>query len=97
MSAADACRVIQLTGPSGAGSTTQQGGKGSGAWLGKIIVGQAAASSVVTVYEGQDATGIIRATIDASAIRDLHIEAVFLNGFFITVTGGAAKVTVTFA
>lgn len=78
----------------GTSGTILQGGANSGALLHEILVGTGVASSVVTVYDGQDTSGAVRAVIDASASGRWPFHgAWFKNGCYITVTGGAAKVT----
>ncbi len=73
----------------------------SALWSGKprlytITVGTAAASAVVTVYDGTTASGEIKALIDASALKVCRFYGAILpRGLFVTLTGGNAKVTVS--
>jgi hypothetical protein len=80
-----------------ANDTYTAGGAGNPADLLAIVVGTAAASAVVTVYNGSSTSGAVMATIDASAINffefgddGMHCPA----GLFVKLTGGNAKVTV---
>lgn len=73
------------------------GGTGTGANLHRINVNTAAASAVVTVYDGQSASApaVKKATIDASAKGFYDFAgAWFKNGIFCVLSGGNADVTV---
>lgn len=68
---------------------------GANARLISINVGTAAASAVVTVYNGTSTSDPVVDTIDASAVKDLDFHSVRLSGgLFVKLTGGNAKVTV---
>lgn len=68
----------------------------AGARLHGITVGTAAASAVVTVYDGTSTAGQVLALIDAAAVKDLcFYGARFPAGLFVKLTAGNAKVTVT--
>lgn len=70
---------------------------GTPADLLRIIVGTAAASSVVTVYNGTSTSGEVKATIDAATINffDFGEEGIHCPaGLFVKLTAGNAKVTV---
>lgn len=76
-------------------TTTQIGSAGSGAYLHEILVGTAAASAVITVYDGAAATGAVRAVIDASAVGRYPFHgAWFKDGAYVVTSGGNAKVTI---
>lgn len=72
---------------------------GQGATLEAINVGTAAASSVVTVYNGTTTSDPVVAVIDSSAINCFQFgdDGIFLpKGLFVKLTAGNAKVTVTY-
>jgi len=71
------------------------GGANSWTHLGYINVGTSAASAVLTVYDGQSASGTVVATIDCSALGRYEFDAVCKNGVFCVLSGGNAKVTVS--
>lgn len=76
-------------------TTVAIGGLNSGTRVWDVIVGTAAASAVVTLYDGQDNTGVVKAVIDASAAKSVCLRgALFKNGCAVVQTGGSAKVTV---
>ncbi len=70
------------------------GGLNSWTFLKRIVIGTGAASAVVTVYDGQSASGTVIATIDASAKGFYDFECVCKNGVFVALTGGNADTTV---
>ena len=73
------------------------GDKGSGANLHSVIVGTGAASAVVTVYSGQDNTGSVVSTIDATAFRYADFKGSWLSqGLYVTLAGGNADVSVNY-
>jgi hypothetical protein len=62
-----------------------------------INVSTAAASAVVTVYEGDSTSGTVKDTIDAASKGTTHYYgALFRNGLFVKLTGGNAKVSVVY-
>lgn len=63
--------------------------------LGYINVSTAAASAVVTIYEGASTSDPVRGIIDASSLGRYEYDCAFGAGLFIKLTGGNAKVTVT--
>jgi hypothetical protein len=63
--------------------------------LAHINVGTAAASAVLTVYDGQSASGSVVASIDCSAVGRYEFDAVLKNGLFCVLSGGNARVTVS--
>lgn len=72
------------------------GGVNSFTTLGNVEVTTAAASAVVTIYDGQDANGTVKAVIDASAKGHYEFDADFKNGIFAVVSGSsAASITLT--
>lgn len=80
-----------------ANDTFTAGAAGNPAALLAIVVGTAAASAVVTVYNGSSTSDPVVATIDASAINFFEFgdEGIQLpKGCFVKLTGGNAKVTV---
>lgn len=85
--------VIEVDGTSG---TLALGGPGVAVLLNDVIVGTGAASAVCTVYKGTSASGTKIATIDATAANMFEIDTTVLGGVFVTVTGGAAKCSISF-
>lgn len=78
-----------------AGNLGPLGGAGTGANLHRVNINTGAASAVVTVYDGQSASGVKKATIDASAKGFYDFAgAWFKNGIFCVLSGGNADVTV---
>lgn len=70
------------------------GSKTVGAYLHKVIVGTGTATSVVTVYDGQDSNGTVVAVIDAGSAREVDFKGAWLkSGCYIQMTTAAAKVT----
>lgn len=70
---------------------------GTSVTLVAINVNTGAASAVLTVYDGVDATGTVVATIDASAKGSYWFGGVRLPaGLCVVLSGGTADVTVTF-
>lgn len=69
---------------------------GEDAQLLSITVGTAAASAVITVYDGTSTSGEVRALIDGNVV-DSHpfYGSRFGRGLFVKLTGGNAKVSVT--
>jgi len=68
---------------------------GKEAHLDKINVSTAAASAVVTVYNGSSTSDPVVDTIDASSKSTSHYAGCrFPNGLFVKLTGGNAKVSV---
>lgn len=68
---------------------------GDRARLHAVIIGDGAASAVVTVYNGDAATDPTVAVIDASSDREVLFHGVDLPaGLFVKLTGGNAKTTV---
>lgn len=68
---------------------------GAHARLWAIVVGTAAASAVVTVYNGTSTSDPVMATIDAAAAKDVYFLGVRCPaGLFVKLTAGNAKVTV---
>jgi hypothetical protein len=68
---------------------------GKGALLYSVIVGTAAASAVVTIYNGVDTTGQVLGVIDASAVGNYNYwDMRCPNGLFVKQAGGSALVTV---
>ncbi len=66
------------------------------ACLERIVVGTAAASAVVTVYNGTSASGEVKAVITAAAIGNFaFLGARFPRGLFVALSAGNAKVTVS--
>lgn len=64
-----------------------------------IVVNTAAASAVVTVFNGANATNVTSsldkvATIDASATGNFFYGSVCRNGLTVTLSGGNADVTI---
>ncbi len=60
-----------------------------------VTVGTAAASAVVTVYNGTATTDEVKAVIDASAVGQYRFYgARFPNGLYVQLTAGNAKVSV---
>lgn len=87
-------RAEQVVGTTG---TLTKGAAGSGAFLDRIVIGKNAASAVVTVYNGTSTSGEEIAQIDASAataIGTYEFCCYLENGLHVTVTGGAAEITV---
>lgn len=80
---------------SAAGNLGPIGGRNSWTHLGTINVCTAAASAVFTVFDGQNASGTVVATIDASALGRYEFNAVCRDGVFCVLSGGGAKVTVS--
>lgn len=71
---------------------------GAQAQLFAINVSTAAASAVVTVYNGVDTSGAVFDTIDASSKGTSHYYgARFPKGLFVKLTAGNAKVSVVAA
>lgn len=72
-------------------------GAGTSVTLIAVNVGTGAVSGVLTIYDGQDATGTVVATIDASAKGSYWFGGVRLPaGLYVALSGGNADVTVTF-
>lgn len=68
---------------------------GRGAKLHSIVVGTAAASATVTVYDGLSTSGKVRALIDGNVVEShLFGGAIFPEGIHVVLAGGNAKVTV---
>lgn len=84
--------LVEVDGTSG---TLQVGGPGVAVILRSINIGTGAASGVVTVRKGTS-TGTVVATIDATAARQHIFDTSLLGGLYVAVTGGAAKVTVSY-
>lgn len=61
-----------------------------------VVVGVGAASGVVKVYDGTDATGTQILQLTATAAIHVELDAVCKTGCFVDVSGGAAIVTVTY-
>lgn len=78
-----------------AAGDAKTGGAGSGAILHNIVINKAAASAVVTVYNGTSTTGTKIATIDASvaATGTLNYDVYCPNGVYLVMTGGNADIT----
>lgn len=73
------------------------GGPGVAVYLNTVTVGTGAASGVCTVYKGVGAGGTVIGTLDAvTASNFMEFETSVLGGVYVTVTGGAAKCTVTY-
>lgn len=73
------------------------GGKGSFARLGNVEVTTSAAAAVITIYDGQDATGTVVAVIDASVKGHYAFDCLLKNGIFAVVSGSsAAHATLTY-
>lgn len=73
------------------------GGNGSFAKLGNVEVTTSAASAVVTIYDGQSATGVVIAIIDASAKGHFQFNCLCKNGIFAVMSGSSsAQVTLTY-
>ena len=88
-----AVRVVGTAGTFLVGSATE------GACLKAIVVNKFTASGVCTVYDGQDATGTVIATIDCSTIAaqgTYEYDCYLPTGLYVAVTGGAAEVTVIY-
>ena len=67
----------------------------AGTRLHSIVVGTAAASATVTVYNGQSTSGTVRALIDGNANNThLFCGARFPAGVHVVLAGGNAKVSV---
>jgi len=60
------------------------------------VRGLGAASGVVKVYDGTDATGTQILQLTATAAIHVELDAVCKTGCFVDVSGGAAIVTVTY-
>lgn len=74
------------------------GGTGSDSELWSINVSTAAASAVVTVYQGTSTSGTVVDTIDAASKGTTHYYgAQFPNGLFVKLTAGNAKVSVVYS
>lgn len=93
-----ACRAYEVVGTSG---TLTLGSAGVSVFLDNVVVGTGVASGIVTIYEGNGTTsgapngsGRKIAEIDASATGFYDFDATCLGGIYVTVTGGASKVTV---
>lgn len=84
--------LVEVDGTSG---TLQLGGPGVAVYLRNINIGTGAASGVVTVRKGTS-TGTIIATVDGTAARQHIFDTTVLGGVYVAVTGGAAKVTVSY-
>jgi hypothetical protein len=68
---------------------------GKGALLYSVIVGTAAASAVITIYNGTSSSGQVLGVIDASAVGNYNYwDMRCPNGLFVLQTGGSALVTV---
>jgi|GEM_PF-4125591 len=77
--------------------TGNMGPVGAGVTLDNVIVGTGAVSGVLTIYDGQDATtGDVVAVIDATAFRYIDFDVFLSKGLFAVISGGAAKVTLTY-
>jgi hypothetical protein len=64
-----------------------------------VVVGTAAAGSVVTVFDGVNTTttGLpVVATIDASATGNFFFGCICRSGITVTMSGGTAKITTIF-
>lgn len=61
-----------------------------------VSVGVGAASAVVKIYDGTDATGTQIAEFTATAAVNHVVDAVCKTGCFVDVSAGAAKVTVVY-
>ena len=72
------------------------GGLSSWTYLERIVVGTGAASAVVSVYDGQSASGTKIATIDASAKGYYDFECVCKDGLTVVLSGGNADITVIY-
>jgi hypothetical protein len=70
------------------------GGTGSFTHLGRVVVGTGVASAVLTVYDGQSASGTVVSVIDASAKGYYEFDAALKDGVFAVLSGGNADVTV---
>ncbi len=71
------------------------GGLGTATYLNKVVVGTGAASAVLTIYDGQSASGVVIAVIDASAKGSYLFECNTKDGLFAVLSGGNADVTIT--
>lgn len=73
------------------------GGSNSGCFLHKIVVGKATSTAVITVYDGQDNTGTVVATIDGGTLATHHFDGAWLkNGLYVAQTTAAADVSVVY-
>jgi hypothetical protein len=61
-----------------------------------VIVNTAAASAVVTVYDGTSSGAPAIATIDASATGNFFYNCACINGLTVVTSGGNANVTVIY-
>lgn len=62
--------------------------------LGSVNVNTGAPAAVLKIYDGQDATGTLYATIDASTKSSQFFGVQFANGIFLDLSGGAADCTI---
>lgn len=73
------------------------GAAGAEVCLFDVNVGTSAASAVLTLYDGTGTGGVVKAVIDASAKGTYHFSGLrFPAGLYADLTGGNAKVTVTY-
>lgn len=72
-------------------------GAGGGAILHNVVVNKAAASAVLTIYDGTSTTGTKVATIDASvaATGTLNYDILCPKGVYAVMTGGNADMTLS--
>lgn len=60
-----------------------------------LVVGTLAASSVITIYDGQSASGVVRAIIAGTTEKSVDLFGMRAGaGWHIVLSGGNAKVTV---
>jgi hypothetical protein len=89
--------MSRLVNIAAAGNLGPLGKAGSGAQILSITVNKGTATSILTIYDGQDNTGTVRGVIDCAAVRQiLYHGAWFKNGFFAVMATANSDVTVEF-
>jgi hypothetical protein len=80
-----------------AGNLGPIGAAGAGATINSITVNKGTATSILTIYDGQDNTGTVLGVIDCASARQILFHgAWFKNGFFAVMATANSDVTVEF-
>lgn len=64
--------------------------------LNRVVVGTGAASAVLTVYDGTSTSDPVVAAVNAAAIDNADFGGLGLSNMHVALTGGNAKVTITY-
>lgn len=78
-------------------SNKQLGAAGGNTLLGTVNVGTGAATAVLKLYDGVDATGTLVSSIDASAKGSYAFFVRCPKGLFVDLSGGTADCTIGYA